>query len=258
MTKIILCGCLGRLGSTICRLVSQKHDVEIAAGVDISPPGGGLSYPLYSDIIQCQQPADAVICSLPPSAAADIEAILEYCVKTQTPLVLCTTSLSDSNLDAVKQAAEKVAVFQSANMSLGINLLANMLDRATKLLYDAGFDIEIIEKHHNQKLDSPSGTAYLLADAANQSLGGKMQYVHDRSHTTGKRKRNEIGLHALRGGSIVGEHNVVFAGQDEVIELTHIAQSRDVFAVGAINAAKYIKDKPPGLYSMQELINSIH
>jgi len=258
MTRIILCGCFGRLGSAICRIAAQSPDVEIVAGVDVMPPGGGLSYPIYSDITQCQQTADAVICCLPPSSTTDIVTQLEYCVQEQTPMVLCTTGLPDSILDAVQNASDKVAVFQSANMSLGINLLVNMLGRATKLLHDAGFDIEIIEKHHNQKLDAPSGTAYLLADAANQALDGKMQYTHDRSHARDKRSRNEIGLHALRGGSIVGEHNVIFAGQDELIELTHIAQSRDVFAVGAINAARFINNKPPGLYNMQALIDSIH
>ena len=257
MTKIILCGCLGKLGSTICRLASSNTTFEITAGVDTQPPSGGLSYPIYTDIIQCQQPADAVICCFPPSAAADIETLLKYCVQRQIPLVLCTTGLPDSILKSVQQAAQEVAVFQSANMSLGVNLLTNILSRAAKLLYDAGFDIELIEKHHNQKLDAPSGTAYLLADAANQALGGKMQYVHDRSQTAAKRNRNEIGIHTLRGGSIVGEHSVVFAGQDEVIELTHIAQSRDVFAVGALRAARFIADKPPGLYDMQDLINTI-
>jgi len=258
MTKIILCGCLGRLGSAICRLAAQDTETEIVAGVDIIPPSGGLAYPIYSDIIQCQQAADVVICVLPPSADAYIAALLDYCVKRQIPLVLCTTGLPGDILKRVQQAAEKVAIFQSANMSLGINLLVNMINRASKLLYNAGFDIEIVEKHHNQKLDAPSGTAYLLADAANQALGGKMAYVHDRSEASNKRANNEIGLHAIRGGTIVGEHNVIFAGQDELIELTHIAQSRDVFAVGTINAARFIKDKPLGLYNMQELINSIH
>jgi len=245
------------MGNAVCRLAAKNPDVEIVAGVDILPPGGGLSYPIYSDITQCQQPADVVICFFPPSASADIETMLTYCVNKQIPMVMCTTGLPQSTLETMSHRAEKVAVFQSANLSLGINLLVNMLNRTTKLLYDAGFDIEIIEKHHNQKLDAPSGTAYLLADAANQALGGKMQYVSDRSQASDKRTRKEIGLHALRGGSIVGEHNVIFAGQDEVLELTHIAGSRDVFAVGAINAARFIKDKPPGLYNMQELINSI-
>jgi len=246
------------MGNAVCRLAAQSPDVEIVAGVDILSHGGGLTYPIYSDISQCQQTADAVICFLPPSSSTDIDALLQYCASKQTPMVLCTTGLPASTLDVMNNACKKVAVFQSANLSLGINLLVNMLGRASKLLYDAGFDIEIIEKHHNQKLDSPSGTAYLLADAANEALGGKMLYIYDRSQTRSKRPRNEIGLHALRGGSIIGEHNIIFAGQDELIELTHIAQSRDAFAAGAISAAKFIKDKPPGLYTMQELIDSIN
>jgi len=257
MTKILLCGCFGRLGSAICRLAAHNPETDIVAGVDVMPPGGGMSYPIYTDITQCQQLADVVICCYRPSATADIEALLEHCVKNQLPAVLCTTGLPESTLDVIHSVSEKVAVLLSANLSLGINLLINILERTTKLLYDAGFDIEIVEKHHNQKLDAPSGTAYLLADAANQALDSKMQYVHDRSQTREERSRNEIGLHALRGGSITGEHNIIFAGQDEVIELTHIAGSRDVFAAGAINAARFMKGKPPGLYTMQELINSI-
>jgi len=257
MTKIIVCGCFGKLGSTVCRLTEPNPAVEVVAGVDIIPPSGGLAYPIYSDINQCQTSADAVLCIVPPSASPDIIAILDYCINRQVPLVLCTTGLPADILAKIRQAADKVAVFESANMSLGINLLANMLARAAKLLYDVGFDIEIIEKHHNQKLDAPSGTAYLLADAANQALGGKMKYVHDRSQSPAKRSREEIGIHAIRGGTVVGEHNIIFAGQDEVIELSHGALSRDVFAVGAIKAAVFIKGKPAGYYGMQELIDSI-
>jgi len=246
------------MGSAVCRLAADNPGVEVVAGVDVMPPGGGLSYPIFTDINQCQLPADVVICFFRPTATADIEALLEYCVNKHFPLVLCTTGLPENTLNIVQQASSKTPILVSANLSLGINLLENMLTRATKLLFEAGFDIEIIEKHHNQKLDAPSGTAYLLADAANKALGGKMRYVNDRSQTKAKRTRNEIGIHALRGGTIVGEHNIIFAGQNEVVEFTHIAGSRDVFAVGAISAAKFIKDKPAGLYTMQELINSVH
>jgi len=257
MTKIIVCGCFGTLGSTVCRLAESNPVIEIVAGVDIAPPSGGLTYPIYLDINQCQTPADAVLCIVPPSASMDVLVMLEYCAGRQIPLVLCTTGLPADILSKAKQTAEKVAVFVSANMSLGVNLLANMLTRAAKLLYDVGFDIEIIEKHHNQKLDAPSGTAFLLADAANQALDGKMKYVHDRSQSSTKRSRDEIGLHAIRGGTIVGEHSIIFAGQDEVIEFNHSALSRDVFAVGSLKAASFIKGKPPGYYGMQDLINSI-
>jgi len=238
-------------------LAESNIGVEVVAGVDVMPPSGGLTYPIYTDINQCQTAADAAICVYRPSATSDINALLEYCVNRQVPLVLCTTGLPGNIQERVQQASKKVAILQSANMSLGINLLTDMITRATKLLYGAGFDIEIIEKHHNQKLDAPSGTAYLLADAANNALDEKLTYVHDRSRAKEKRSKQEIGLHAIRGGTIVGEHSVIFAGQDEVIELKHSALSRDVFAVGALNAAIYIKGKPAGYYGMQDLIKNL-
>ena len=257
MTKIIVCGCFGRMGKVVCRLASEVRDMEVVAGVDILSSGDGLAFPVYGDISGCSMAADAIVDFLPPTAVADTLAIVEYSVKRQIPLVLCTTGLSDDVEKAVHDASEKVAILQSPNMSLGINLLSNMLSRASKLLYDANFDVEIVEKHHNQKLDAPSGTALMLANTVNQALGGKMRLVNDRSPVHANRSRDEIGVHALRGGSIVGEHSIVFAGLDEVIEFTHIAQSRDAFAVGALKAAEFIKGKPPGLYNMQDLINAL-
>jgi len=245
------------MGSAVCRLAAINPDIEIVAGVDIMPPGGGLAFPIYSDITQCETPANAIISFCPPSAIADTLTLLDYCITKQTPLVQCTTGLPPEVMTKTNSSAKKVAIFQSANMSLGINLLANMLNRTAKLLYDTGFDIEIVEKHHNQKLDAPSGTAYMLADAINDAMGQKMTYTHDRSKGRCERKHEEIGIHAIRGGTIVGEHNIIFAGKDEVIELSHIAQSRDVFAVGALKAAQFVKDKLPGYYGMQDLINSI-
>jgi len=257
MTKIIVCGCFGRMGAVVCKLAAEARNVEVVAGVDILSSGDGLTFPTYGDISGCGMEADAIIDFLPPIAVADTLAIIEHSVKKQVPLVLCTTGLPADVENAVREASEKVAILQSPNMSLGINLLSNMLDRAARLLYDANFDIEIVEKHHNQKLDAPSGTALMLANTVNDALGGKMRLVNDRSQSHAKRGKDEIGLHALRGGSIVGEHNVVFAGLDEVIEFTHIAQSRDAFAVGALKAAEFIKGKPPGLYNMQDLINAL-
>jgi len=258
MTKIIVCGCFGRMGTVICKLAAENADIEVVAGIDIVEPAGAMPFPVYGDINQCVMPADVIISFLPPTAAiADALAIVEYSVSRQVPLVLCTTGMPTELEAAVEKASQKVAILRSANMSLGINLLSNMLRRAARLLYDSSFDIEIIEKHHNQKLDSPSGTALLLADAINDALGGKMRFVNDRSHSHQKRSHDEIGLHALRGGSIVGEHSVVFAGRDEVIEFTHIAQSRDVFAVGALKAAQFLHGKPLGLYTMQDLINDL-
>ena len=171
--------------------------------------------------------------------------------------MICTTGMSAEVEAAIVKAAEKVAVLRSANMSLGVNLLSALLRRASRLLYDADFDIEITEKHHNQKIDAPSGTALLLADSVNAAMKGKMRYVHDRSQSHKKRDRDELGIHALRGGTIVGEHSVIFAGLDEVVEFTHIAHSRNVFATGALKSAQFLIGKPPGLYSMQDLIDNI-
>ncbi|MCL2217598.1 MAG: 4-hydroxy-tetrahydrodipicolinate reductase [Defluviitaleaceae bacterium] len=253
MTRIIVCGCLGRLGATICKLAVEEPGVEIAAGIDILS-GGESAFPIYGEISQCN-PADVVISCLPPTAEAEIVAVLGYCAAKKLPIVMCTTGLSDLVEKMLVTASEASAVLRAPNLSLGINLLANMLNRAARILYDASFDIEIIEKHHNQKLDAPSGTAIMLAETINAALDGQMRMVTDRSREKSKRARNEIGLHALRGGSFVGEHSIVFAGQNETVEFTHIASSRDAFAVGALKAARYISGKPPGLYTMQNLIN---
>jgi len=254
MTNIIICGCLGRLGTAINRVAATTPDVKIIAGTDTFD--GVRSYPVYKNITECSQKADVVINVMSPTAVAETLQLLEYCAENQVPLIVCTTGLPPEVEAAIADTSKKVAVLKSANMSLGINLLTSLLNRAAKMLYDSNFDIEIIEKHHSKKLDAPSGTAYMLADSINQALGGDMEYVTDRSQTHKERSRNEIGMHALRGGEIVGEHSVVFAGQAEVIELTHIAQNRDVFAIGAIKAACFLKSKPPGMYDMLDLIPS--
>lgn len=254
MTKIILNGCLGRMGRVVRDWVENDPDFEIVAGVDTASIGDGLTFPTYPEMASCDMPADVVIDF---SGIGAMHGLLQFGVERKIPLVVCTTGLTPDHLNDMRDASEHVAVFRSANMSLGVNLLTNMLERASKLLYDAHFDIEIIEKHHNQKLDAPSGTALMMADAVNQALGGGMEYIHDRTARREKRPRNEIGLHSLRGGTVVGEHSVVYAGRDEVIEFTHIAQSREVFAVGAVKAAAFMKNKPPGLYDMQDLINAL-
>jgi len=259
-TRIIVCGAFGRMGRAVCQLAAESTDVEVVAGVDIltSHAGlGALSFPAYSSISQVTAQADAIVSFMPPTAIDDTLALLEYGVSHHIPMVICTTGLPALFEQAIADASSKVAILESPNMSLGINLLANMISRAAKLLYDAKFDIEIVEKHHNQKLDSPSGTALMLANTVNDSLGGNMRIVLDRSGAAGKRERDEIGVFALRGGSIVGDHSVIFAGSNEVIEISHSAQSRDTFAVGAIKAAKYLKGKPAGLYNMQNLINEV-
>ncbi len=255
MTRIILNGCFGRMGTVLCRLAADNPDVEIVAGIDIAEHADGLTFPTYSDISNCEMPADVVV------DFTNINGIRSLCgfgESHKLPLVVCTTGLTAENWNDLHAAAKKVAVFQSPNMSLGVNLLSNMLKRASKLLYDAGFDIEITERHHNQKLDAPSGTALVLAETVNAALDNKLHIITDgRSGVQSKRARDEIGVHALRGGTIVGEHSVVFAGLDEVIEFSHSAYSREVFAVGAIKAAVFLKNKPPGLYNMQDLIDEL-
>ena len=254
MIKLILCGCMGRMGRAVRTAAENDPDCEIVAGVDTAGSGEGLTFPAYSAIGGCEMPADVVIDF---SAADALDDLLRYGTGAGVPLVLCATGLSPEQQSAIRAASEQIAVFQSANMSLGINLIIHMMNRAARFLYDAHFDVEIIEKHHNQKLDAPSGTALMLAGAVSDALGGGMNYVYDRSHTRAKRDRREIGIQALRGGTIVGEHTVTFAGRDEVIAFTHTAQSREVFAVGALKAASFIKGKPPGLYDMQDLIGAV-
>jgi 4-hydroxy-tetrahydrodipicolinate reductase len=244
------------MGTVVCRLAEEHPDMEVVAGVDIAE--GATAFPVYKNINECAVSGDIIINFMSPAAAlSDALAIVDYCVKKQVPMVLCTTGMPEQLEDAVKKATEKVAVLRSGNMSLGINLLAGMLKKVSQLLYDTGFDIEITEKHHNQKIDAPSGTAILLADAINDGVNENLKYVNDRSKTHAKRERDEIGIHALRGGTIVGEHSVVFAGHNEVIEFTHIAHSREVFAVGALKAAQFLSGKPAGMYSMQDVIDKV-
>jgi len=254
MTRIILNGYMGKMGRAVLRLAETHPRCEIVGGVDVVGTSNGLAFPTYGDIHHCERAADAVVDF---SVVEAVPALLAFGIARQIPLVLCTTGLPAALLDEIRAASQKVAIFQSANMSLGINLLCNTLRRTAKLLQEAQFDIEIIEKHHNQKLDAPSGTALMLADTINQALESPLQCVYDRSGALQKRSAQEIGIHALRGGTIVGEHTVLFAGTDEVLEFTHIAQSKEVFAVGALNAAQFIKGKPPGLYTMQDLIESV-
>lgn len=248
MTKILLCGCLGKMGTAVSKLAERNPNTEITAGIDVVK--GEAKYPIFTNINDCNLPVDAIICV----ADSDILSIIEYGAARKISLAICTTALPPEAEAEIASAAEKVAVLRSANMSLGINLLSSMLKRVSKLLFDAGFDIEITEKHHNQKTDAPSGTAYLLAASVNEALGGKMRLVTDRSQVREKRTRNEIGMHALRGGTIVGEHSVTFAGHDEVIELTHIAGSRELFAAGALKAAEFLKGKPAKMYEMCDLV----
>ncbi len=252
MTKIIMHGCNGKMGRVICDIVRNDKDAEIAAGVDIAP--ANADFPVFTSIKDCNIKADVIIDFSTASAVSDV---IEYSVENNIPAVICTTALSEETNSMIEKAAEKVAVFKSANMSLGINLIAAMLKKYSAVLYDAGFDVEIVERHHNQKIDAPSGTAILLADAVNEGVEDELEYVYDRSKTRQKRERRELGLSAVRGGTIVGDHEVIFAGKDEVIEFKHSAHSKEVFAVGAVKAAKFIKGKPAGKYDMQDVMAEI-
>lgn len=255
--KIIVCGSRGRMGVSVCQLAMMNPDIEIVAGIDVPVAMRVESfYPYFGGINEFTGNADVIIDFLPPTAVDETLAILDFSVSRQVPLVLCTTGIPPNVESAIAKAAQKVAILRSGNMSMGINLLSSLLKRISPLLHEAGFDIEIIEKHHNQKIDAPSGTALLLANSINGALDEKMQYVNDRSHAHKTRSRDEIGLHALRGGTIVGEHSVVFAGHNEVIEFKHSAQSREVFAVGALKAAEFLLGKPSGLYSMLDLFET--
>lgn len=252
MVKVILHGCNGKMGNMITEMCGQDKEIEIVAGIDAFHQGGG-GYPVYRDIYNCNMPADAVIDF---STAAAIDSLLDYCVERKLPCVLCTTGLSAEQVGKVSRAAEKTAVLRSANMTMGINLLLKLLKEAATTLAAAGFDVEIVEKHHNLKVDAPSGTALALADAINEEMDGAYEYVYDRSKVRQKRDKRELGISAVRGGTIVGDHDVIFAGTDEVITFSHRAYSKAVFAKGAIQAAKYIAGKPAGLYTMGDVIEN--
>jgi len=249
MVGVILHGCNGRMGQMLSELSSKDEEMKVVAGIE--PSGEAKNdYPVYKSFDELKETADVIIDF---STASAIDSLLDYCEKTHTPLVLCSTGLSEAQLDRVERLAKVSAVLVSANMSLGINVLLKLLKSVTKTLYENGFDIEIVEKHHNQKLDAPSGTALALADVMKEELDD-ISYNLDRSKVRKKRERNEIGISAVRGGTIVGEHEVIFAGTDEVIEIKHTAYSRAIFAKGAMSAAKFLSGKSAGKYSMSDVI----
>ena len=250
MTNIIMHGCGGKMGRVIAELVQNDADCKIVAGIDPTTPT--MDFPVFASVQECNVPADVIIDF---STATAVDALLDFAKEKQIPVVVCTTALSDATQSKLEETAKQVAVLKSANMSIGINLLLDLVARAAQILYDANFDIEVVEKHHNQKIDAPSGTAMALADAINAAMDEKFHYVYDRSQKREKRERTEIGMHAIRGGNIVGEHDVIFAGRDEVITLSHHASSREVFAVGALKAAKFLAGKSAGLYSMKEVLS---
>ena len=250
MINIIMHGCNGRMGQVISTLAAQDEAVQIVAGIDLFDEGKN-SYPVFTNIEDCDVEADVVIDF---SSAKAVDGLLSYCERRSLPVVLCSTGLSEEQIYAARDLSKKVAVLRSGNMSLGINTVMKVLKTISKALADAGFDIEIVEKHHNQKLDAPSGTALMLADTINEQLDCSYTYQYDRSNRREKRPKQEIGISAVRGGSIVGDHDVIFAGVDEVIEIKHRAYSRSVFAKGAIEAAKFLKGQPAGMYDMSDVL----
>ena len=249
MVKAIMNGCGGAMGRVITDIIANDEAIEIVAGVDMNTEIQA-GYPVYKTLEECPQ-ADVVIDF---SVAKATDGVLAYCEATKTPLVLCTTGLSEEQLVHVKKVSETTAVLRSANMSVGINLLLKVLKDVAPILADAGFDIEILEKHHNRKLDAPSGTAIALADSINESLDNAYHYKYDRTSERVKRDKKEIGIQAVRGGTIVGEHDIIFAGQDEVITFNHTAYSRAIFGTGAVQAAKFLAGKGAGMYDMSDVI----
>ena len=251
MTKIIMCGCCGAMGRLITELAENDADIEIVAGVDVRP-SRELKYPIFESVTDCDIEADVVVDFSRPDALADI---LNYCEERAIAAVLCTTGYTDEQVNDIEDAAKRVPILRSANMSLGINVLLKLLKDATKIFGGEGFDIEIVEKHHNKKVDAPSGTALALADAVNEAAGDAYHYVYDRSDKHEMRDSKEIGISAVRGGTIVGDHDVIFAGSDEVITFSHRAYSKAVFGKGALAAAKFMAGKPAGRYDMSDVIN---
>ena len=250
MVKIMMHGCNGVMGQVISKIVEETEGAVMACGVDRVDDGHN-DYPVFTDINACDVEVDAIIDF---SAAPAVDGLLDFAVERQIPVVLCTTGLSDEQIASINEASKSVAILRSANMSLGINTLFKLLQDAAKVFSSAGFDIEIVEKHHNQKLDAPSGTALALADSMKEVLDDDYFYRYDRSQLRQKRDPKEIGISAVRGGTIVGEHEVIFAGEDEVIEFKHTAHSKAVFAKGAVEAAKFLAGKPAGMYDMRDVI----
>lgn len=252
MVNIIMHGCNGKMGQVITGIVKENENAAIVAGIDLIDDGHN-DYPVFKSLKECDVKADVIIdfCS-----AKAVDALLDYVEETKTPVVLCTTGLSEQQLGRVNEVAKSVAVLRSANMSLGINLLMKLLKDAAKQLAPAGFDIEIVEKHHNLKLDAPSGTALALADSINEEFDNSYNYVFDRSQRREKRDAKEMGISAVRGGTIVGDHDVIFAGLDEVVTFSHTAYSKSIFAKGAVSAAMFLAGKPAGMYGMSDVIDA--
>ncbi len=251
-TRIIMRGCNGKMGQVITNLVKEDSEAKIVAGIDLVDNIDNV-YPVFDSLDKCNVEADVVIDFASPKF---LKEMLDWSVEKQVPIVLCTTGYDEEQLAQISEASKKVALLRSANMSLGVNTILKLVQAATKVLAVADFDIEIVEKHHNKKVDAPSGTALAIADAINEVLNNEYAYNYDRSKERVKREKKEIGISAVRGGTIVGEHEVIFAGTDEVIEIKHTAYSKAIFGKGAIQAAKFLKGKEAGLYNMSQVIEN--
>jgi len=250
LIKVIISGCNGKMGRVLSQLIEKQEDMEVVAGFDPNTDACTQPFPVYSSPSLCKTKADVLIDFSHHSALPDI---LKFCTEQKTPLVLATTGLSEKDLQDVQNASEIIPIFQSSNMSVGINVMVDLVQKAAQA-FGERFDIEIIEKHHNQKVDSPSGTAYMLANAVNKVFDNKKEFIYGRHGKSDKRKKEDLGIHAIRGGTIAGEHTVIFAGEDEILEIKHTALSKNIFALGAIEAAKFIANREKGLYNMDDIL----
>lgn len=251
MLDVVIHGCNGAMGQVLTKAIEDFDDINIVAGVDLYKDKIKNSYPVYKNFNEIKENVNVIIDFSHHSLVKDM---VKYCAKTKTPVVIATTGISEDDINEIEEASKIIPIFKSANMSLGINVLINLVRKASNILNES-FDIEIIEKHHNKKLDSPSGTAFMIANEINLELDNSKKYIYGREGRIEKRDKNEIGIHAIRGGSIPGEHTVIFAGSDEILEVKHSALSKKIFAVGAIKAAKFIHNRSNGLYSMESMLN---
>ena len=249
MIRAILCGASGKMGGFVASAAENDSEISIVAGVD--KVNSGEKFPVFSSFSDINVDADIIIDF---SNVALLDSMLDYALSQNIPLVIATTGYTEEQTGKIKKASDKIPIFFTFNMSVGVNLIAALAKKAASILGD-GFDIEIIEQHHNQKIDAPSGTAIMLANAVNSVFGDNLNYEYDRHSVRRKRPKNEIGIHSVRGGTIVGKHDVIFAGHDEVITISHEAQSKEVFAVGAVRAAKFLYGKNPGLYDMNSIMS---
>ena len=251
MIKMIIHGCNGVMGQKVAEMAAQDPNVETVAGIDYNVNARQNPFPVFASLAECSVEADVVVDF---SSAVAVDGLLDACVAKKLPLVLCTTGLSEEQLAHVEAATKEIPILRSGNMSLGINLLMKVVEEVAGVLLSADFDPEIVEKHHRRKLDAPSGTALMLAEAVNRAVDHSYDICLDRHERRMSRPKQEIGIQAVRGGTIVGEHEVIFAGPDELIEIRHVAYSRAIFANGALQAAKAIVGREAGLYDMQSVL----